>query len=396
MPASTSSFIATLDGHAPIGQEEFVELWQVLSTVPDPRDPRGVRHSFATILTLAAAAVLAGCTSISAIAAWAADLPSWHHHRIGIRRRVPRLSTFARALAGVDPDVLDAVLGAWLTTRTSAPNGLRALALDGKSARGARRPDGSRVHLVGVLEHRSGTVLAQVEVASKGSEIGAFMTVLDRVDLHGCVVTADALHTQSTHAHYLHRHGGHYVLTVKGNQPTLRARCAALPWSQVPTAHVEHDKGHGRREQRTLQVITAVRPRLPFPHACQIARVVRDSRRGPAGEAHLQIEFVITDLTPEQADPAQLAALIRGHWGIENRLHWVRDVTFGEDHSSIRTAHAATAMATLRNTAISLLRSSGHTNIAAATAAMARRPDQLLGLIDRPHQRQHHDRVDFE
>src|SRR5665648_1168745 len=361
MPACTSSFIPCLDGHAPLGQDEVVELWSVLSTVPDPRDPRGVRHAFATILTLAAAAVLAGCCSVAAIAAWAGDLPSGLGQRVGVRRRPPRLSTFARTLAGVDPDVLDGVLGAWLATRTSTPNGLRALALDGKSARGARRPDGSRVHLVGVLDHATGTVPAQVEFASKGSEIAAFAAVLDRVDLHGCVITADALHTQTAHAHYLHRHGAHYVLTVKGNQPTLRARCAALPWSQVPTAHVEHDKGHGRREQRTLQVITAVRPRLPFPHARQIARVVRDSRRGPAGEAHLQIEFVITDLTPEQADPAQLAALIRGHWGIENRLHWVRDVTFGEDHSSIRTAHAATAMATLRNTAISLLRSSGHT-----------------------------------
>lgn len=144
--------------------------------------------------------------------------------------------------------------------------------------RGARRPDGSRVHLVGVLEHSSGTVLTQVEVASKGSEIGAFVTVLDRVDLHGCVVTADAPHTQSAHAHYLHRHGGHYVLTVKGNQPTLRARCAALPWAQVPVGHVEHDKGHGRREQRTVQVITVVQPRLPFPHARQVARVVLCTR----------------------------------------------------------------------------------------------------------------------
>ena len=396
MPACTSSFITSLDGHAPLGEEELVELWQVLSTVPDPRDRRGVRHAFATILTLATAAVLAGCCSVAAIAAWAGDLPSWQHHRVGVRRRPPRLSTFARALAGVDPDVLDAVLGAWLATRTSAPAGLRTLALDGKSARGARRPDGSRVHLVGVLEHGSGIVVAQVEVASKGSEIGAFAAVLDRIDLHGCVVTADALHTQSAHAHYLHRHGGHYVLTVKGNQPTLRARCAALPWSQVPPGHVEHTAGHGRREQRTVQVITAVHPRLPFPHARQVARVVRQRRHGPTGRTRLQIEFVITDLTPEQADPAQLAALVRGHWGIENRLHWIRDVTFGEDHSAVRTGHAAATMATLRNTAISLLRATGHPNIAAATAAMARRPERVLNLIDRPHQRQHHEKVNLE
>ncbi|OIQ94695.1 hypothetical protein GALL_233530 [mine drainage metagenome] len=121
MPACTSSLISCLDGHAPLGEEEFVELWRVLSTVPDPRDPRGVRHAFATILTLATAAVLAGYRSVAAIAAWAGDLPSGHQRRVGVRRRPPRLSTFARALAGVDPDVLDGVLGAWLSTRTSAP-----------------------------------------------------------------------------------------------------------------------------------------------------------------------------------------------------------------------------------------------------------------------------------
>lgn len=87
---------------------------------------------------------------------------------------------------------------------------------------------------------------------------------------------------------------------------------------------------------------------------------------------------------------------MRGHWGIENRLHWVRDVTFGEDHSAVRTGHAATAMATLRNTAISLLRATGHPNIAATNAAMGRRPERVLDLIDRPHPRQHHEKVDFE
>lgn len=263
---------------------------------------------------------------------------------------------------------------------------MRALAVDGKTARGARRPDGTQVHLVACLDHATGTVLGQVEVASKGSEITAFAAVLDRVDLHGCVVTADALHTRRAHAHYLARHGGHYVLTVKGNQPALRKQCAALPWSQVRPGHVEHAAGHGRREQRTIQVITAVHPAPPFPHARQVARIVRHRRHGPTGRERLQVEFVITDLTPEQAGPAQLAALVRGHWGIENRLHWVRDVTFAEDHCTLRTGHAPSVMATLRNTAISLLRLAGHQNIAATAAAIGRRPERILELIDRTPQ----------
>lgn len=222
-----------------------------------------------------------------------------------------------------------------------------------------------------------------VEVHSKESEIGAFITVLDRFDLHGCVVTADALHTQRSHARYLHRHGGHYLFTVKGNQPGLHATCAGLPWAQVPIGHVEHDVGHGRCEERLLQVIAAVQPRLPFPHARQVARLQRRRRSGRTGTWRTQVVFLITDLSADQADPARLAKLARGHWGIENRVHWVRDVTFDEDRHGLRTGRAATVMATLRNTAITLLRQADHPNIAAATAAMARRPERILNLIDR-------------
>ena len=205
-------------------------------------------------------------------------------------------------------------------------------------------------------------------------------------------MTGDALHTQRAHAHYLYRHGGHYVFTVKGNQPALRKQCTALPWSQVRPAHVEHDAGHGRREQRTIQVITSVHPALTFPHARQVARIVRHRRRGPTGPVRMKVEFAITDLTPEQADPAQHAALVRGHWGIENRLHWVRDVTFAEDRSALRTGCAPVVMATLRNTAISLLRLAGHQNIAATVAAIARRSERVLELIDRaPHPRRSQD-----
>lgn len=383
MPASTSSFIATLDGYERLTDTEVVELWSVLSTVPDPRDRRGVRHAFATVLTLAVAAVLAGSRSVAAIAAWAADVPVRQYRPLGVGRAVPALSTFARVMARVDPDVLDAVLSAWLAARAGVQEGLRAVALDGKTARGAVRPDGTRVHLVGLLEHTTGQVSGQVEVESKGSEIGAFITVLDRLDLHGYVVTADALHTQRAHARYLRRHGGHYLFTVKGNQPGLHTTCSQLPWSQVPIAHVEHDVGHGRSEQRLIQVIAEVHPRVPFPHARQVARLQRRRRAGRTGAWRTQVVFLITDLTAERADPARLMQLARGHWGIENRVHWVRDVTFDEDRHTLRTGHAATVMATFRNTAITLLRQARYPNIAAATAAMARRPDRILDLIDR-------------
>lgn len=127
-----------------------------------------------------------------------------------------------------------------------------------------------------------------------------------------------------------------------------------------------------------------MQPALKFPHARQVARIVRQRRHGPTGRQRMQVEFVITDLTPQQANAAQLAALAREHWGIENRLHWVRDVTFAEDHSALRTGRAPAVMATLRNTAISLLRLAGHDNITATLAAIARHPERVLDLIDRP------------
>ena len=261
------------------------------------------------------------------------------------------------------------------------------MAVDGKSARGARRPDGSRVHLFAALTH-DGLPAGQVIAPAKGFEIAAFRTLLDRVDLRGRVVTADALHTQVAHAHYLHRHGAHYVLTVKGNQPKLRARPAALPWAQVPIARVDLSAAPGRREQRTVQLISRVRPGLGFPHARLVARITRTRARPDATRGTREVVYAISDL-PEDTTPEAIAALVRGHWAIENRLHWVRDVTFDEDRSTVRTGTLPAAMATLRNTAIGLLRTTGTTNIAAATAALHRRATRVMALLETPETHSH-------
>lgn len=383
MPASSSSFIAGRPDQPGGGSgDELCEVWHVLSVLPDPRAARGTRHSLATVLALAVAAVAAGARSLSGIGAWAADLPIVHRARFGVGRAVPSTATFARVLAGVDPDVLDAVLCAWLAARAPDRAGPAPVAVDGKSARGARRPDGSRVHLFAALTH-DGLPAGQVIAAAKGFEIAAFRTLLDRVDLPGRVVTADALHTQVAHAHYLHRHGAHYVFTVKGNQPKLRARLAGLPWAQVPVAAVELTAGHGRRERRAVQLISQVRPGLGFPHARLVARITRTrSRPGRTGGTR-EVVYAISDLPPDTT-PERIASLVRGHWAIENRLHWVRDVTFDEDRSQVRTGTLPAAMATLRNTAIGLLRAAGTTNIAASTAALHRRATRVLTLLDTP------------
>ena len=205
---------------------------------------------------------------------------------------------------------------------------------------------------------------------------------MDRIDLRGVVVTADALHTQRAHAHHLRRHGGHYLFIVKGNQPTLHARLAALPWTRVPVGHVEHDKGHGRRECRALQVISTTAPRLPFPHTRQALRITRERVHLATGEIDREVVYAVTDLTFEAGGPTRLAALVRGHWTIENRVHHVRDTTYREDASRVRTGTAPRVMATLRNVAIGLARRAGHTNIAAATRHLAHRHDRVINLLD--------------
>jgi predicted transposase YbfD/YdcC len=188
------------------------------------------------------------------------------------------------------------------------------------------------------------------------------------------------MHAQRGHATYLAGRGAHYLFTVKRNQPGLHAQLAALPWRQVPVADDARERGHGRAERRTLK-ITAVAAGLAFPHAAQAIQIVR--RRRPSGTKKWSREtcYAITSLAATQASPAQLAAIIRGHWAIEDRLHWVRDMDFDEDRSQVRTASGPRVMAALRNLAITIPRLAGHASIAAALRYHARRPSRPLETI---------------
>jgi predicted transposase YbfD/YdcC len=204
--------------------------------------------------------------------------------------------------------------------------------------------------------------------------------LLDRIDITGAIITADALHTQRAHVTYLTGRGARYLLTVKANQPTLLRQLKALPWNDIPVADTSTDKAHGRREQRTVK-LTAVSAGIGFPHAALALQITRRSRPLAGGRWRTETVYAITDLTAEQATAAELADAARAHWGIENRLHWVRDVSYGEDLSQVRTGHGPAVMATLRNLAISLLRAAGATNIAAACRHLSRHPARVLPMI---------------
>ena len=334
------------------------------------------------MLALATAAVLTGARSLAAITEWAADAPPLVLAALGVRRdpltgehRVPGETTLRRVLTTIDGDALDAAVTAWLADRLPAPGPRqpRAIAVDGKTLRGATQPGGRPVHLLGALDHATGAVLAQHQVDGAPEEVTGFQPLLAGLDLTGVTVTADALHTKRDAAKFLvtDKHA-HYLLTVKANQPTLHAQLRQLPWHDVPVLHRSRDRGHGRVETRSLKVVTVAG--LGFPHARQAVQITRRVRDLHRRRWRTVVVYAVTDLTFTQASPAQLADLLRGHWTIENTLHWVRDVTFTEDASRVRTGTAPRAMATLRNLAIGALRLAGITNIAAGLRHIGRDP----------------------
>lgn len=163
--------------------------------------------------------------------------------------------------------------------------------------------------------------------------------------------------------------------------PSLYRQLHALPWAQVPASDWTHDKGHGGREKRTVQMVS-VSPRLRFPHAQLAARIVRERTITATGVTSRETAYAVTSLNRQQIDTADLADLVRGHWAIENRLHWVRDVTFGEDASTVRAGNAPRVLATLGNIAIGLFRTAGLTNTAAAIRKTSQQHQRLLHLLD--------------
>ncbi len=382
MPATSSSPTVLLDALAaaevpsrPLSAAESISLLQALATVPDPRHRRGRRHSLQSILFLTLGAIVAGARSYAAIADWAAA----GEQQVRVCADPPHASTFRRLLSRLDPVALQAAVTGWVLTRRTAaraqahpPGGPAAerrivVAADGKTLRGTRTPQGVQAKVFGVYDHACGLVLTQTTVVD-GDEIAAFSTALATLpDLHEVVLTADALHCQREHAAWLHARGGHYLFTVKANQPTLRRALAALPWAQVSGSR-RRQAGHGRAESRSVKVLDLDGDPAAalFPHAARAIKVVRRRREQRTGRTSVEVVYAVTSLTYRQADPGLLAGWIQGHWGIENRVHHVRDVTQGEDASRIRTGTGPEVMAILRNTALNLHRLEGHTNIASA------------------------------
>jgi predicted transposase YbfD/YdcC len=379
------------------------------AAIPDPRDPRGRRHSLPCVLALVVMAMLHGKTKLAGITAWIEHAGQGMLAAAGARTRpdgtrvapcgktVTRLLGLAgaQALAGAAARYLAAALPAAPVTYPAAGPALQPqLSCDGKEARGAARPDGTSLFLLSAATR--GIVVAEREIPAKTNEIpeiGPMLRELNgRLPLAGWVLTADALHTQRGFAALACEELlAHYVLAVKGNQAGLYAALQQLTWAGA-RRHVTRDKGHGRLETRRHLVMDAPESvKALFPHAAQVARVIRartvtswkhdGKKRTRVTETHAETVYVITSLSAREAAPGHVAAYARDHWGIENEVHYVRDVTFREDASKVRAGSRPRAMATLRNLIMGLIRQSGRDDIAATIRDAEHDKDLLLALL---------------
>ena len=379
------------------------DLLELFAGVPDGRSGQGRDHPVAAVLALAAAAVVAGMKGYTAITGWVADVSAAVLADLYLRAGAvpagpPSKTTIWRVLTDADPEMLDDAVGTWLMNlagfaapaagerddRAPGCGALMQVRLDGKAIRGAKDADGKQVRLLAALvgpDAASSVVAAQAEVGKKTNEVPMASVVLDRLDLAGKVVTADALHTVKATARRIHERGGEFVLPVKENRRVLFDALDALPWGQAPIAHTATDRGHGRITTRTIQVLPAP-DNLPFPHVSQVFLIERYVT-GLRGEPISAVAALgIASPAAEQASPADLARYVREQWTIES-LHWLRDTLYQEDKSQARTRSGPRAMAALRNLAIGALRLAGRIDVTEATRWASRymdRPFAILGL----------------
>jgi predicted transposase YbfD/YdcC len=355
-----------------------------LAQVPDPRQRRGIRHSMLSVLTIAVLAVLAGAARFREIGDFAADLSQESLRRVRarwcpVRGRwlAPSEPTLRRAVQAVDADLLDAVVSQVLTTAAGQRRDLTGLAIDGKTMRGGWVDD-QQVRLFAALRH-DGAVLAQVRVPNDTTEVTQLDPLLAQLELTGLVVTADAAHANPGFAAYLTGRGADYVVTVKTNRPRLiEAILADLALHRAGWhRHTEHTRGHTvRRSIRLAPAVTVARA-----GAAQVFQLLRETFDVFGQRISKDLTHGITSLHPDRAGPATITGLVRGHWHIENKLHWVRDVTFGEDHHQTYRGNGPQVLATLRNIAITAVTLTNNRGIKRTLQHFSRDQARTLAIL---------------
>lgn len=385
-------------------QEEYTTLMAVFQGVPDPRKARGKRYPWLYLLALIGAALASGQQTAHAIAHWVILYgPELLEPLQPPRSCMPSESTIRRVLHGIDICILERRLTGLAhylaatgskqgTIKTEAGQVLQGQALDGKELRGVRA-HGQKLHLLSLVQHESGRTLTQMSVETKTNEITAAPELLRDRDLSGTVTTMDALLTQRPFAQQILDQNGHYLMVVKRNQANLYDAIALLfddpPWlprekEAECQVHRSAEKGHGRLEKRTLESSHTLSDYVDWPGVGQVMRRRYERIRLKTGEVSAATTYGITSLPHTEVGAAGLERLWRGHWTIENRVHYVRDVTMGEDANQTHTGNAPHVLAALRNAVLNLFRHHSWNNIADAFRhynASVKRALALIGAV---------------
>jgi predicted transposase YbfD/YdcC len=372
---------------------DFGTIYRQFQSLADTRKRRGVRYPLAVLLTIAVMAKLAGSSGARAIADWAALRAEILAELFDLQRpRMPHLTTWTRVFAhAVVLEAFEQVvaqISAPVSTAEVPARGSLQVCLDGKTLRGTIPLGHTRgVHLLAAYHAEQGVVLAQMAVDAKVNEIVVAPQVLEQVELTGVVVSGDAMFAHRRLSTQIVEAGGDYFWWVKDNQPSLLADLELLfteeyvraGWSAPPvdfTTATTIEKGHGRLEQRVLTASSMLADYQDWPYLAQVVKVER-TRTTKLKETH-EVAYGITSLPAADADAARLLALGRGHWRIENGLHYRRDVTLQEDASRVRRGQAPQVLAALNNLVCGLCGRAGVGNLAAVQRICARRLDQWL------------------
>ena len=338
-----------------------IPLLAVFADVPDPRrETENKLHALSDILVIATCAVIGGADSWESIAEYGRTKAAFFKRFLPLANGVPSADTFARVFAKVDPAAFAAGFGTWMAAACES-TGLVPIGIDGKSVRGSTKATATGcLHLVSAWASDNRLTLGQVSVADGSHELAAVPELLAMLDLKGAIVTLDAAGCQKEIARQIRDKGGDYLLAVKGNQPGLqaavtRAFADAVAADFAGVAYDQHatvDDGHGRHEER---YVTVIHDPTGLPDGWTDATAVVQVNR----EREVDGTNVTTShyyVTSHRGSAKDLGGFVRGHWGIENGLHWVLDVVFREDDSRVRAGHAGANLAMIRKAAVALLR----------------------------------------
>jgi predicted transposase YbfD/YdcC len=337
-------------------------LTQVFVSISDPRSARHMRHDLVELLTVAVCAVLSGVDDFVDIELWAEAKIDWLRGFMKLEHGIPSHDTIGRVFGLIAPDEFESAFRRWVGMVVPALAEDTVVAIDGKTSRrtGSKaKTPASPLHMVSAFAAGMGVVLGQTATAEKSNEITAIPELLAKLALEGCVVTIDAMGTQTKIARTIRERGAHYVLCVKDNHPKLldSIMFAGIDPSGPLTPSSTHETktpGHGRTEVRRCWAYDAIDRLYKAEHWQDVASFAVVERVRTVGDrTSTERAYYISSLP---ADAERIARAVRSHWEVENRLHWCLDVQFNEDQSRVRSGYAANNLAIVRHIVMNLLR----------------------------------------